>query len=107
MVEWAGQIIRAWLVRGSRESSKYIMRLHYTQLALGVWFRGEKPFAIKERAVSLGFHNCAIRILRAGQEMLTPRKLRKDTVFRSQERQAGMDIRSRLRLNLVEPHGEL
>lgn len=52
---------------------------------LAMWSLEEKPFAKKERTVSLGFNNYAIRILleRAGQEILTPRKLGKDTVFRS------------------------
>lgn len=62
------------------------MRLGCTQLALSMGSLGEKPFAIKERTVSLGFNSYASRILleRAGEEKLTPGKLGKDAVFRNQ-----------------------
>lgn len=75
--------------------------MDYTQLASSMWFLGRRAIEGKEKTKKHVIRIQALRKLsgRTGQEMLTPRKLSKETEFRSLGKEAGMGRGSRLGLS--------
>lgn len=78
--------------------------MDYTQLASSMWFLGRRAIEGKEKTKKTKKHVIRIQALRklsgrTGQEMLTPRKLSKETEFRSLGKEAGMGRGSRLGLS--------